>query len=513
MLTAELAWHQQLAPGVPPDGVLVHRKQRSPEDNTLVYDVRCKPGTSQVRGQAVCFVRVECGRGCLGTMQARHLAGAVGGRLWPVEVLWLAQGVCFGGGASQAPRSLAGTPGPGGQCMSVAPRHGVDSLVVRAVHLRRLRRRWRPSCRPGTATASSPACCWAEAAGAVWTWGPTCRWWCPRRSAPRGRCARPLVRLTFCRRQGGTQTGTQGRNAREAGPKVVARQCSAIGHFGAAVVLMCATLSASLWSLRLSLPGGAGLGAEPGLPPGLVQPGRRRAGRGRRRQPRRRGVLVGPGPRLLPPRRHLRLAPRGPRRVSSLATSFHGTAATRALLTATGGMLPSPDWSRCHLVALGVCRYAMLGDVVVLGTEAPSRPVRMYRDGLLSAGAGGGAGSDAAAGGGGGGGGGGDAPSEGPRLAPCQGYALVFRDGANPALTLWRPIPRRGYVDVSLCQRVFPAWCGHSSKSRRDHDADGQPGACGACLAVAVRCRWAAWRGPRLRSRRWGWCGACARTW
>lgn len=47
MLTAELAWHQQ-TPGVPPDGVIIHRKQRCPDDNTLVYDVRCLPGSGQV---------------------------------------------------------------------------------------------------------------------------------------------------------------------------------------------------------------------------------------------------------------------------------------------------------------------------------------------------------------------------------------------------------------------------------------------------------------------------------
>lgn len=44
LLTVELAWHQQL-PGVPPDGVLVHRKARSQDaTGALVYDVRCRWG-------------------------------------------------------------------------------------------------------------------------------------------------------------------------------------------------------------------------------------------------------------------------------------------------------------------------------------------------------------------------------------------------------------------------------------------------------------------------------------
>jgi hypothetical protein len=51
LLTAELAWHQQ-QPGLPPDGVNVHRKHRCPQDNTLVYDVRCRPGSAQVSPRA-----------------------------------------------------------------------------------------------------------------------------------------------------------------------------------------------------------------------------------------------------------------------------------------------------------------------------------------------------------------------------------------------------------------------------------------------------------------------------
>eukprot|EP00983_Pelagomonas_calceolata_P100134 1158533-Pelagomonas_calceolata.AAC.3 len=57
MLTAELAWHQQI-PGVPPDGVLVHRKARSQRDGMLVYDVRCSACKARNAGQE------GTGRGC-----------------------------------------------------------------------------------------------------------------------------------------------------------------------------------------------------------------------------------------------------------------------------------------------------------------------------------------------------------------------------------------------------------------------------------------------------------------
>ncbi|KAF5830551.1 hypothetical protein DUNSADRAFT_14358 [Dunaliella salina] len=59
MLTAELAWHQQTR-GVPPDGVLVHRKARSQRDGMLVYDVRC----SQRDGMLVCDVQCRCVHKC-----------------------------------------------------------------------------------------------------------------------------------------------------------------------------------------------------------------------------------------------------------------------------------------------------------------------------------------------------------------------------------------------------------------------------------------------------------------
>jgi hypothetical protein len=35
-----------------------------------------------------------------------------------------------------------------------------------------------------------------------------------------------------------------------------------------------------------------------------------------------------------------------------------------------------------------------------------------------------------------------------PRLAPPTGFALVFRDSSHPAVTLWRPLPPRGYSEV-----------------------------------------------------------------
>ncbi len=84
----------------------------------------------------------------------------------------------------------------------------------------------------------------------------------------------------------------------------------------------------------------------------------------------------------------------------------------------------------------------MLGDVMVPGLEPPSRPVRMYREGARS----GGAGASAAAAGGTSRAS--DAPGEAPRLTAPHSYALVFRDSSQPELTLWRPVPGRGYVEV-----------------------------------------------------------------
>ena len=41
LLAAELAWHQQ-QPGMPPDGILLHRKRRGGRENSLIHDVRCR---------------------------------------------------------------------------------------------------------------------------------------------------------------------------------------------------------------------------------------------------------------------------------------------------------------------------------------------------------------------------------------------------------------------------------------------------------------------------------------
>jgi vacuolar protein sorting-associated protein 13A/C len=46
MLSAELAYHRQ-QPGAPPDGVIVHRKNRSEDGDVLVHDVRCNPNNNQ----------------------------------------------------------------------------------------------------------------------------------------------------------------------------------------------------------------------------------------------------------------------------------------------------------------------------------------------------------------------------------------------------------------------------------------------------------------------------------
>lgn len=88
--------------------------------------------------------------------------------------------------------------------------------------------------------------------------------------------------------------------------------------------------------------------------------------------------------------------------------------------------------------------YAALGDVVVLGTDGPPHPVRLYKDQ-------GGMGGD------------GDAPGEGPRLAPPVGYNLVFRDSTAPQVTIWRPIPPKGYLEVR----------GHGGKGKWGRDAGG----------------------------------------
>ena len=41
VLAVELAWHQQ-QPGLPPDGILLHRKRRGGRENGLLHDVRCR---------------------------------------------------------------------------------------------------------------------------------------------------------------------------------------------------------------------------------------------------------------------------------------------------------------------------------------------------------------------------------------------------------------------------------------------------------------------------------------
>eukprot|EP00798_Chlamydomonas_sp_ICE-L_P025166 gene25166-10797_t len=41
LLTVDLAWHKQ-QPGIPPDGLIIHRKRRGEKDGAIVYDVRCQ---------------------------------------------------------------------------------------------------------------------------------------------------------------------------------------------------------------------------------------------------------------------------------------------------------------------------------------------------------------------------------------------------------------------------------------------------------------------------------------
>ncbi len=67
----------------------------------------------------------------------------------------------------------------------------------------------------------------------------------------------------------------------------------------------------------------------------------------------------------------------------------------------------------------------------------PPRPVRLYKDSpALAAAAVNASGS-------------GDAPaSEVPRLATPVGYTLIFRDSAAPPLTVWKPVPPRGYAEL-----------------------------------------------------------------
>uniref|UniRef100_A0A7S3R138 Vacuolar protein sorting-associated protein 13 VPS13 adaptor binding domain-containing protein n=1 Tax=Dunaliella tertiolecta TaxID=3047 RepID=A0A7S3R138_DUNTE len=78
---------------------------------------------------------------------------------------------------------------------------------------------------------------------------------------------------------------------------------------------------------------------------------------------------------------------------------------------------------------IGPPGYAMLGDVAERGADRPYQPVRMYRDTAPTDNA--------------------EAEEEAhPRLAPPVGYALVFRDSAHPPVTLWRPVPPRGYTEV-----------------------------------------------------------------
>lgn len=72
----------------------------------------------------------------------------------------------------------------------------------------------------------------------------------------------------------------------------------------------------------------------------------------------------------------------------------------------------------------------MLGDVAEPGMHPPSQPVRMYRDAL-------GAEQEQE-----------QEEARTPRLAPPTGYALIFRDSAHPPITLWRPLPPKGYAEV-----------------------------------------------------------------
>ena len=48
LLAAEVAWHSQ-TPGLPPDGLILHRKRRGGPDNSILHDLRCRPGTSQAQ--------------------------------------------------------------------------------------------------------------------------------------------------------------------------------------------------------------------------------------------------------------------------------------------------------------------------------------------------------------------------------------------------------------------------------------------------------------------------------
>lgn len=74
--------------------------------------------------------------------------------------------------------------------------------------------------------------------------------------------------------------------------------------------------------------------------------------------------------------------------------------------------------------------YSPLGDVAFPGREPPGRPVRLYKDILNSDN---------------------DSPLERPRLQLPIGYRLVYREtGGQRPVTLWRPIPPHGYLEVRL---------------------------------------------------------------
>jgi vacuolar protein sorting-associated protein 13A/C len=101
--------------------------------------------------------------------------------------------------------------------------------------------------------------------------------------------------------------------------------------------------------------------------------------------------------------------------------------------------MPSLDYRRVWIVSKPGCRpisvwrpqgppgYASLGDVAMPGCDPPARPVRMYKDVTVWQ----------------------DAPGEGARLATPLGFHLIYRDsGGQHPLTIWRPVPPKGYQEV-----------------------------------------------------------------
>ncbi len=48
VLAVEPAWHHK-QPGLPPDGLLVHRKRKGGRENGLLHDVRCRPNSGQAQ--------------------------------------------------------------------------------------------------------------------------------------------------------------------------------------------------------------------------------------------------------------------------------------------------------------------------------------------------------------------------------------------------------------------------------------------------------------------------------